>query len=1075
MGARLTIQSHVNNQQMVLRRTREAGRTDENVIRSRKRSKGSSSLTNHNDLFSILSKPNADVHETSRRWLDTSSQCGSVQSLERITDIVNLILSSAGCLSQLNEHDTINYESANATVADLSSAFNAQRVHEVLYSSKDRNLRFLRDQIDEFFRRMIQHAHDSGSLYEEADLESSDSASISPFAMALLSWINALCTSSARPLRMVATSIFLCVISQLITTFTSIETAIESMSRQLERTTVLGGKRARLYRARHEQMENNVRLLKQRKYALLLVVKENLSEVFVQRFRDVESKIRIECVSALGAWVTLNPHFFIRDKYLRFIGWSLSDPKLQVQEESTKSMAKIIKTGAKDITLRQELRQFADAYKTQMGNMLWTCESKVIKRSLVSIFLDLLRAGLLNASECEEIVLHSVDQIENQTSKDALQELSKFIAALATKRTVEKLEYHTHFLANYTATNIESALGFLDIETCVKFKSLSSILKVAFEHYEQKRISSTERPTRSSFMENVFSEIYKLPEYLRSIKSLVLFLLTDFSATRFISNDSRVDATDQPEGIKVLKLLDIDSEATRVSLLMFLSGAVKAIIEECSDSIELVNNESLAFLVRHLSTLQLHSHGKSVSAFVSLINRIAVRQPSLMLEINLKLNMIQKYKQVHSRIISDFADFEDLDDESELTFESYFSLFLAHFLCSKRSLLGASSTLEIQRSLEAALGKLHWQIDELLGLMNLPENFASLTENDVQHRQILILSRLSNSFNGLRKMNIVGRFVNISKIMTEIGLSHHRGTLQLIETNILRDLDISLIVSRASEDLEMVLNAVRRNWSTIFGLYSVFLCWKLQELTSAAADESAHAIDVSVYLDDFKTLLCNIGNHLKALGQSIGDTLDNSLDDRKRIMLEELCGWHTETASAFIDCCVPLRVFYYKFRIAKPFAGFEKFFEDPEISGPFLGEVIPKSIQKQLLLAFLTQEASLANSIGVTLEREPEENVNLYDLVFDMNSKLSGGSFPEVTSGECYTVDSSSLQWPAERRLGGFLIKILCLVQSGGIAGDFERRIGLNLLKLGRFFTDILDYGKDVASTKSAELLSEST
>lgn len=1060
---------------MVLRRVRDAGHTDENEIRSKKRSKASSSHPSHDILFSILSKPGADVQETSRRWIDTSSQAEGAESLERISDIVNLILSSAGCLSRLSEHDTINYESANATVADLSSAFTAQRTFEVLYSSKDRNLRFLRDQVDEFFRRMIQYAHDSGSLYEEVDLDASDSTSISSFAMALLSWINALCSSSARPLRVVATSIFICVITQLVRTFTDIESTIESLSRQLEKTAIVEGKRARLYRARHEQMERSARLLKQQKYALQLVVKENLSEVFVQRSRDVEPKIRIECVSALGTWVTLNPDFFIKDKYLRFIGWSLSDPKLHVQEESTKSMAKIFKTGSKGLNLRQDLRLFADAYKTQMGNMLWTCESKIIKRSLVSIFLDLLRVGLLNSSECEEIVLLSVDKIENHTSKEALHELSRFIAALAKKRTVEMLEYHTHFLANFTATNIESALGFLDIETCVKFKSLSLILKDAFEHYERSRTSFINQATCSSFMENVFSEMCKLPEYLQSIKSVVLYLLTDFSATRFISNDATVDATDQPEGRKILELLEIDSKATRMALLMFLSGAIKAIIEDCSDSIELVNNENLAFLARQLSTLQLHLQGDSVRAFVSLVNRLAFRQPSLMLEIYLKLDMIQKYKQVHNRIICDFADFEDLDDESESTYENYFSIFLAHFLSSKRSLLGASSTLEIRRSLEAALRKMYRRIEEILSLADVLEIFATQSGNEDVQRQLLLLSRLSGSFSGLRKMNVVGRFVNISKMMMEIGLSHQRSTLQQIETNILRDFDISLIVSRMPRELEMVLSSVKRNWSTIFSVYSISLCWKLQELTSAANDESAHDIDVSVYLDDFRTLLSNIGCHLKALGHSIDDTLDSSLDDTRRVMLKDLCEWQIDTASAFIDCCVPLRVFYHKFRIARPFAGFEKFFEDPENSGPFLSDSMPKSIQKLLLLAFLTQEASLANSFSVTLEREPEENVNLSDLTFDMNSELSGDDFPEPTSGEIYAAESSSLQWPAEKRLGRFLIKVLCLIQCGGIAGDLERRICLNLPKLGQFFSEILDYGKQVASAKSGQILSENT
>lgn len=47
--------------------------------------------------------------------------------------------------------------------------------------------------------------------------------------------------------------------------------------------------------------------------------------VFVNRYRDADSVIRAECISALGSWMKLDPDYWIDGDYLRYIGWVLSD------------------------------------------------------------------------------------------------------------------------------------------------------------------------------------------------------------------------------------------------------------------------------------------------------------------------------------------------------------------------------------------------------------------------------------------------------------------------------------------------------------------------------------------------------------------------------------------------------------------------------------------------------------------------------------------------------------------------------------------------------------------------------
>lgn len=47
--------------------------------------------------------------------------------------------------------------------------------------------------------------------------------------------------------------------------------------------------------------------------------------VFVHRFRDVDHRIRTECVHELGVWMQKLPQVYFDGAHLRYMGWALSD------------------------------------------------------------------------------------------------------------------------------------------------------------------------------------------------------------------------------------------------------------------------------------------------------------------------------------------------------------------------------------------------------------------------------------------------------------------------------------------------------------------------------------------------------------------------------------------------------------------------------------------------------------------------------------------------------------------------------------------------------------------------------
>ena len=47
--------------------------------------------------------------------------------------------------------------------------------------------------------------------------------------------------------------------------------------------------------------------------------------VFVHRYRDCVPDIRAVCIQELGLWLRTDPESFLKDGYLKYLGWTLFD------------------------------------------------------------------------------------------------------------------------------------------------------------------------------------------------------------------------------------------------------------------------------------------------------------------------------------------------------------------------------------------------------------------------------------------------------------------------------------------------------------------------------------------------------------------------------------------------------------------------------------------------------------------------------------------------------------------------------------------------------------------------------
>lgn len=47
--------------------------------------------------------------------------------------------------------------------------------------------------------------------------------------------------------------------------------------------------------------------------------------IWIHRYRDASVDVRVESITALGGWMESQPHVFIADEFLKYLGWTLND------------------------------------------------------------------------------------------------------------------------------------------------------------------------------------------------------------------------------------------------------------------------------------------------------------------------------------------------------------------------------------------------------------------------------------------------------------------------------------------------------------------------------------------------------------------------------------------------------------------------------------------------------------------------------------------------------------------------------------------------------------------------------
>ena len=202
----------------------------------------------------------------------------------------------------------------------------------------------------------------------------------------LHAWLASMSSSSLRPFRHTATTISLAVQSALVK-------VADDLDYRLGYTGKARNSKAKLNAGQQRDMEKNTSNRK----VCTEAIQSFFDTVFVHRYRDVDPRIRTECVEALGNWIIALPSIFLEPGYLRYLGWMLSDTHAPTRLEVLKHLAKVFRKDA------DKLGHFIDRFRPRLVEM--ACKDADVSVRVAAIgVIDVLRdQDMLEGEEVDAI------------------------------------------------------------------------------------------------------------------------------------------------------------------------------------------------------------------------------------------------------------------------------------------------------------------------------------------------------------------------------------------------------------------------------------------------------------------------------------------------------------------------------------------------------------------------------------------------------------------------------------------------------------------------------------------------
>ncbi|KAL8848283.1 MAG: hypothetical protein Q9221_006682 [Calogaya cf. arnoldii] len=509
-------------------------------------------------LFAEIFAQGHTVDAVAAEWIERYNQ----HNANAMCELINLVLRCTGCDLEVDVHDIEDPDNAPSKLEDLQAEYRAKNITDYPLISKNKGYASFRATVTAFFFALISTAHAAGVLY--TDLALIENIEV---------WVISMSAAPIRPFRHTATVISLAMESALCSVYSSLADNTAKTVRQKEGEQ----KKKSVNKERIASLQKNVAEGERRSGEVDGMMENIFNAVYVHRYRDVDPKIRVDCVTALGGWITAAPDKFFTSAYLRYLGWVLSDVSAPTRAEVVKQLSKLYKR-KEDVA---RLRAFTEKFSPRFVEMAIRDAEPNIRAAVIGL-LDLIRdTGLLEPNDIDSI---------GRLIFDSEQRVRKAVAGFFAKNINDSYEAVIEDLGG--EEGVAEAIGEEDSENFempqrawLKFKCLAENL----QSYSSKDGDEGEAPTLpetiavlpGSVVESRFAlaaqAVYEgLPE-VKEWEVLAGYLLYDNSAAA-----SNGNASESPE--MLFRKSCLLNEYEEMLLLEVLKEAVKQRLLEAVDS-----------------------------------------------------------------------------------------------------------------------------------------------------------------------------------------------------------------------------------------------------------------------------------------------------------------------------------------------------------------------------------------------------------------------------------------------------------------------------------------------------------
>ncbi|KAL2011202.1 hypothetical protein VTN00DRAFT_3920 [Thermoascus crustaceus] len=245
------------------------------------------------------------VDAVAAEWL-TQYERDSVSAMR---DLVNFVLRCTGTDLKVENQDIEDVDNVTDRIDDLQQMYQQQTITDYPLISKAKKYRSFQSILEAFFVALIQTLHHSSVLYNEPALIEN-----------LQVWVGSMSSAPNRPFRHTATIISLSITTALCDLAQGVTSTVSTSRKQLESEK----KKKTVNKGRANAISNTIEAGEKKLEMIDELLRDNFDAVFVHRYRDVDPKIRSECMAALGRWIRGYREMFFEGQYIRYLGWVLT-------------------------------------------------------------------------------------------------------------------------------------------------------------------------------------------------------------------------------------------------------------------------------------------------------------------------------------------------------------------------------------------------------------------------------------------------------------------------------------------------------------------------------------------------------------------------------------------------------------------------------------------------------------------------------------------------------------------------------------------------------------------------------